>query len=108
VIYVWATLIGFALGLPLAWRVRRVYSGPGGRHHIRRGCLRYGTAREIRRHIRGGRVLTHARTFRSRVIAVASHELTARTARYWVVNLLAERTLEIRRSLLAAPAAPTR
>jgi hypothetical protein len=65
VIYVWATLGGLAVSVVLAWRVQHEYRGPGGRHHIRRGCLRFGTAREIRRHIRGGRVYTHACTFRS-------------------------------------------
>lgn len=107
-VYIGAVLVGLVLGGLLAWRVQREFRGPGGRHGVRRGCLRFGTAREIRRHIRGGRVLTHALTIRSRVVRVASHELTARTERYWAVNLLADRTVEIKRSLLGGRAAPTR
>lgn len=95
-IYIAAIVVGLAIGMLLAWRVQRQYRGPGPRHAIRRGCLRFGSVREIRRHIRGGRVHTHVDTYRARVVAVAHHELTARTARYWVINLLADRTMEIK------------
>jgi hypothetical protein len=107
-IYAAEGLVGLALCVLLSWRVRREYYRAPGRHHIRRRCLRYGTVREIRRHIRGSRVLTHANTFRSRVVTVASHELTTRNARYRVVNVLADVTVEINHALLAARATPTR
>lgn len=103
-IYVYATLAGLALGMVFAWQVQRVYrgAGPGGRHGIRHGCtrIRFSPYREVRHHIRGSLMSAPVRTYRVNRPPVAHHELTAATARYGVIAVLADRTLEVPRSLV--------
>lgn len=109
------SLLAGLVALPLVvWLARRALREPVGRHGIRPGCRRFGTARDIRRHRRRARVRVYERTFRSRIVTVTHHALTDATARYRVANLLDGHTVEVPWALLsrawsaAGPSAPNR